>query len=180
MNPSERLHNQGNNEQVMTPELKLSMELRATCERVIQEKGRNGINYSELFFQVLQPIGIIRSLVHKTAPHNMVRCRGVRLRGETSSDQDGAIECKGTNPSRAKVVYVYIKDMQGQQFIEGTDITTLSLERGKRGQIIESHLLNYHFFDNNAPKQIEKRLATMEELETYKIYIEQSLPVENK
>lgn len=183
MNQSERLHNQGNLEQQnITPELKLSIQLRSTCEKLLEEKGQNRINLRELTMQVLQPFGIIRVLATRTMPQNLVRGRTLdlkELKGEAESKPDVTIACNGTNPTKAKVIGVYAQGMQDRvHTFAGTSI--LSLERQQRGKICDRYPLNYRFFDQNAPKQSEERLATMEDLEAYQKYIDQSLPVEHK
>lgn len=174
MNQSERFYNPGNEQQNITPELKLSMELWDTCEKLLQEKGRNEINYFELLLPPNQLIYILDAIEERRMPQ--IKKRVVILGKENSKQVK--ILISGTDPSKAKVVNVYIPMLDDSP----ADRNVLQLERGQRGKIDIMHVLNFQIFgrDPNTTKITVKKLATMEELKAYRRYINQSSPIEHK
>lgn len=171
MNPSERLHNQGNEEQVITPELKLSMQLRDTCEELLQKKGGNEFNYPELLSRSILGFVIIRSLATRTMPQvQSITSRIVKLKGERSDEPDVFIACNSTNPSKAKWVDVWI---QNNKFMR------LRLGKNQEGVIMRKlQSANPRFLDTPTTTEVEP--ATTEDLSYYQDLISQSLPIEHK
>lgn len=172
----ERFIPKGAEQQNITPELGLSMELRDTCERLLQEKGKNEICVNELLFQIFQPIGIIRVLVTGYMPQNIVRRKVVRLEKDKSSESNVVISCPGMHPSKAREVGVYISSMQDHLPL-GVGKTFLFLKKHQRGEILDIFLDSF-LAASMLPDR--ERFATMEELEAYQRYIKQSSPIEHK
>ena len=179
MNQSERLHNQGDEQQNTTPELKLSMELRDTCEKLLQEKEQNRISTSELILQTLQPLGAIRSLAKWTKPQNLIRRTEVYLKKEGDSEPNIFISCVGVNPSKAYLDILIMPDAFTQRDSEWLwGLRWLRLERKERGVIMMRN------GNGKAPGIGEfmrpARLATTEDLSYYQHQINQSSPIEHK
>lgn len=183
MNNPERLHNQGSQEQVITPELKLSMELRDKCEQLLEEKGKAEIDHGKLALLViptLLPIGIIRMIRDGIKERGVpsLRQRRAILVGKSNTPEVGILSNGTPNPSKARMITVHIPMLDNSP----ADCNILELERGQGGKITTVHVLNYQFFnkDPNTTKRNETRLATMKELEAYQRYINQSSPIEHK
>ena len=181
MNLSERLHNQGNEEQVMTPELKLSMELRAKCEQLLDNTGKNVIDYSKVLYFItpLLPVGLITMIISGIKLRSMPSLRERETIMEIGNVPEVKILSHNTTiPSRARTITVSVPKLDDSF----KDHNILKLEKGKRGQIVTMHVLNFQFYgwDPDTTNRTERRLATKEELEAYKRYIERSSPVEHK
>ena len=85
------------------------------------------------------------------------------------------IQCKGWNPNKEKRIEVHIPIMGGSEPIQKK---YLKLDRQQRGRIVNAYSKTYDSPDRDNLGGV--RLATMEELETYKKYITQSSPIEHK
>jgi hypothetical protein len=178
MNISERLHNQGNEQQATTPELELSMELRDICVNLLQEKGKNRISTSELIIQVLQPLGAIRSLAKWTKPQNLIRHRKVSLKKEENSEPHIFISCVGMDPGKADLDIFVTPDPIRQRFGNAVGIYWLRLESGKSGEIMRR-------FGHGKKPGIGEHIqrfskATIEDLSYCQNQINQSSPIEHK
>lgn len=184
MNPSERLHNQGDKEQVMTPELKLSMELRDKCEQLLQEKGNAKVDLvklNSLINPAVLPVGIIIMMVSGIRQRSMPSLSErvlILVEGENNKPAVKIVSNGTTIPSRAREITIHIPELDDSP----ADINVLKLERGQKGKIETMHILNFQFYgrDPNTTKKAETRLATMEELEAYRRHITQSSPIEHK
>lgn len=178
MNSSERLNNQGSTEQVITPELKLSMELWDTCVKLLDEKGQNKIRVTEIVSRVVFPLFNLFNLMNSlTLPHNNLRIRYVSLKGE-KREGDTMVEMYGVNPNKVKEIRVYVRGL-----MEETPYNSifLSLKKGKRAELkttTDDSLL----FNRVATLKIDvqKGKANMQDLEAYQAYIKQGSPIENK
>ena len=176
MSLSETLHNQGNEEQTTTPELKLSMELWDTCEKLLQEKGQNKLSPTNLLLQVLEPL-----VPHPMKPRHRIKTKYIpqypmvrrvvelkELKDDMYSKPDITITCMGTDPNNARQIALHnVRMINVLGPYDGKRVVVL--ERDRKGKILDSHLMQYHPF--GSPKGQEKRLATLEELEAYKIDI---------
>lgn len=182
MNQSERLHNQGYKEQVITPELKLSMELRATCERLLQEKGQTVIDVDELalyFFPVVGPLpGVMKSIRNKIInPVDNIRHKDLRVKigyPNLRSSRSGEfihIKCPGVSPTNSKFI-----DVIG---LEEHRDTWLRLH-SSRSATIMGYKPNKGIVGTFGVRPVEVRPAFSRELEYYKHQIYQSSPVEHK
>lgn len=182
MNRSERLHNQCNEQQNMTPELELSMQLRAKCEQLLDENGKTVIDLAKVMLLItpLLPLGVlemvISSIKNKGLPS--LREKEVLLVGKSNQPEIKILSHGTTIPSRSKSITVHIPKLDHSP----ADVKVLKLEREEVGKIETRHILNFQFYgrDPNTTRQTETRLATMEELETYQRYIKQNSPIEHK
>lgn len=182
MNQSERLYNQGNKEQTMTPELKLSVELRTRCEQLLQEKGKAVIDPTKVIYLItpLLPLGVISMIISGIRQRRLpsLRDREVILAGKDNKPNAKILSHDTTIPSRARTITVHIPELDDSP----ADTNVLKLERGQAGKIETMHILNFQFFgrDPNTTKKTEIRLAATEELKAYQRYINQSSPIEHK
>lgn len=180
MNPSERLHNQGSEQQYIAPELELSIELWDTCEKLLQERGRNRFTPTNILGLVLQPLHTIKALSTKNMPQYPMVWRVVelkKLKDDMNNKPDITITCMGTNPNNARQIALHnirMNNVSGPY--DGKRVVVL--ERDRKGKVLDSYLMRHHPF--GSPKGQEKQLATTEELEAYKIDIKQRLPIEHK
>lgn len=177
MSQSERLYNQGYEEQVITPELKLSMELRATCENLLREKGKTIIDSKELalhyYLPILMPLGIIKSIRTKINPIDLVRHRSVKLK---NNRVDGFVQiaCPGVDPSKAKFIDVKVSP-DYEEYERGEEWLRLYKDQNAR-------FMGYKTPTGSSswPNPIEVRPAFGAELAFYQNQINQSSPVEHK
>ena len=117
MNPSERLHKQGEGEQFVTPELKLSMELWDTCEKLLREKGKNVLFFFKIAFFELKDM-------------EQRACEPGYGHGTVWS---------GTNLNRAKLIRVNIPGMHNNQNNHDISITNLRLKKQQIGEIGDAY-----------------------------------------
>jgi len=180
MNKSEfeRLRNQARKEQSVTPELKLSTELRDVCEKLLREKGKNKISTSELIIQVLQPLGAIRSLATWTKPQNLVRRTETYLEKRGENEPSIFISCIGVNPSNADIDILLIPDAFEHRNKDHWGLMWLRLEKKGQGVIMQRN------GDGNRPGAFEymkpNNLATTQDLLFYQDQINQSSPIGHK
>lgn len=177
MNQSERLHNQGNEQQSITRELELSMQLRAKCEQLLQEKGKTIIDSEELalhyYLPVLMPLGIIKSIKTKINPIDLVRHRSVKLK-HNRVDSFIQIACPGVNVSKAKFIDVKVSP-DYEEYARGKEWLRLYKDQNAR-------FMGYKTPTGSSswPYPIEVRPAYAGGLTTYHHQINQSSPIEHK
>jgi len=177
MNKSEKLHNQGNEEQAMTPELKLSMELWDTCVKLLDEKGQNKIRVGEIISRVVFPPFDLHNLRNMTLPHSNLRIRYVVLKGE-KKEGDTLVEMYGVNPNKAKEIRVYVRGVLEE---DSPDPTFLHLRKGRRAEvkaILDDSLWWYRI--PSFKVAVKEGKAKMKDLETYKSFIKQGSPIDHK
>lgn len=178
MNQSERLHNQGNKEQIITPELELSMKLWDTCVKLLDEKGRNKIRVREIVSRAVFPLyNLFNVLNNLTLPHNNLRIRYVSLKGE-KEEGDARIAMYGVNPNKAKEIRVYVRGIIDE---DQRDPTFLRLRKGKRAEI--KAILDDSLFFSRIPAYkvaVKEGKAKMKDLVAYQSYIQQSSTIERK
>ena len=171
MNSPERLHNQGDKEQVMTPELKFSMELRVKCEQLLKERGKTIIDSEELALHGFTlfgiPLGLIKNIRTKTNPLDLVRHRRIKLKKSGNSTKTIQIDCSGVDPTNAKFI-----DIRGLE--EGYD-TWLRLYRNQGARF-----MGYKAGTGIHIVPIEVRPAFGAELVYYGHQIKQSSSIEHK
>lgn len=185
MNKSERLHNQGSREQVITPELKLSMELRDACENLLLEKGKNVIDVNELAaycFPIVGPLpGIMRGIRNKVNnPVDNIRHKNIKLKvgyPNLRPSREGEfieIKCPSVNPPNAKFI-----DVMGLVW----DYSRwLRIYRNQGAEIMGYKPDKGMFGTGLGVRPIVIRKASKRELEYFKHQINQSSrsPVEHK
>lgn len=179
----ERFIPKGAEQQNITRELELSMQLRTTCEEILQEKGKNEFSYIELFNQAFLPAGILKSLLFGLMPQDQVRERAVELKGIQDSNLRLRISCTGVNPIKAKFVDVLILDKNTPEYThyyskteerkeKVEDTSWLRVRRDGRAEIAEP--------SKQAYVNYRVRWATTEDLSYYQKQINQSSPIEHK
>lgn len=184
MNPSERLHNQGIEQQVMTPELELSRQLRTKCEKLLQQKGENHIEFM-LLLVAANPITLPLLALHQldeSKPLERLWGRYVTLRNGDSEKPNITIVCTGFNPGKAKYVDIYFSPMSRYSDY------VLPVLQGKDSRLIKVHGVSLRL-GKNRKGQITKPLglqtqisrpATAENLSFYQKLVNQSSPIEHK
>lgn len=178
MSQSERLHNQGSKEQVMTPELKLSMELWTTCEKLLQEGGKTIIDSKELalhiYLPILMPLGIMKSIRTKINPLDLVRHRSIKLKFRGDPTESIRIDCPGINPSKAKFIDVKVSP-DYEEYERGEEWLRLY-------KVQSARFMGYKTPTGSSswPTPIEVRPAFGAEIGYYQSQSNQSLPIEHK
>ena len=179
MNKSERSYIQGYREQIMTPELKLSMELRGTCERLLQEHGRNNFSYQNAALH-LPPFLLfvpLRYLIYRSTPSELLFSREVKM-GHKKKDNkpDIIITSRGFYLNKAKRIEVEAKGLEERVYREGKEPQATWLELLKEGK---TTIVTY-YPTRDIRNPIDRRRATIEELQAYQRYIGESSPIEYK
>lgn len=176
MNQSERLHNQGNEEQNITRELELSMQLRTTCEEILQEKGKTIIDSEELalhYWTIFgMPLGMIKSIRTKINPLDLVRHRSIKLKYSNDPTTTIQIDCSGINPSKAKFIDV--------KYFSDSDGGWLRLYKDRTANFMGYKPDTGSFGTGIQVIPIEVRPAFPAELVYYNHQINQSSPIEHK
>lgn len=176
MNKSEGLHNQGDEAQAMTPELKLSMELRVKCEQLLKERGKTIIDTEELAAHAFTlfgiPLGLIKSIRTKTNPLDLVRHRRIKLEKSGNLTETIQIDCSGVDPTKTKFIDIRGLEKRYNSWLrlyrnQGARFTGYKADTGMVGTGIQV-------------VPIEVSPASGAQLVYYQDQINQSSPIEHK